>query len=232
MYRHLEHRLTHHMRPFLQRSLQIGLPQHRDRAASQGRDGRVCAAVLVRTGEEAAQGSAQDRRRNCCRHCRARGFREVRSCWRGIHQRPAERAQLLRLGGRPHDENTAGAAAVRARFWSSTPASIPTRPRTSGICATRSWATRSCACCAPPDTQSMCRTTSTTPACRLRMWSSAFVHLEKQSKAEIEQLAPASPHSTTTAGTSMRGCRSGTSRTRQNLQGSLADAACHRAGRQ
>ena len=26
--------------------------------------------------------------------------------------------------------------------WSSTPASIPTRLRTSGICATRSWATR------------------------------------------------------------------------------------------
>jgi hypothetical protein len=35
-----------------------------------------------------------------------------------------------------------------ARWWS-TPASIPTRPRTSAICATPSWATRLCACCAP-----------------------------------------------------------------------------------
>ena len=60
-----------------------------------------------------------------------------------------------------------------AKFWSSTPASIPTRRRTSDICATPFWAIRLCACCARPGTRSTCRTTSTTPACRWRTWWSA-----------------------------------------------------------
>ncbi len=37
------------------------------------------------------------------------------------------------------------------RFWSSTPASIPTRPRTSATCAMPSLATRSCGCCGRRD---------------------------------------------------------------------------------
>ena len=41
---------------------------------------------------------------------------------------------------------------------SSTPASIPTRPRTSAICATPSSATPSSACCAPPGKRSTFRT--------------------------------------------------------------------------
>ena len=44
-----------------------------------------------------------------------------------------------------------GAAArgdAARRSSSSTPTSIPTRPRTSAICAMRFWAIRSCACCA------------------------------------------------------------------------------------
>ena len=63
-----------------------------------------------------------------------------------------------------------------ARFWLSTPASIPTRRRTSATCATPFSATRSSACCAPPGTPSTCRTTSTTPACKSPMsWSASRV---------------------------------------------------------
>ena len=40
------------------------------------------------------------------------------------------------------------ATARRRRSSSSTPTSIRIKPRTSGICATRFWAIRSCACCA------------------------------------------------------------------------------------
>jgi len=56
--------------------------------------------------------------------------------------------------------------ARRRRSLSSTPTSIPTRPRTSAICATRRWATLLSACCGPSESASRCRTISTTPACR------------------------------------------------------------------
>ncbi len=58
-----------------------------------------------------------------------------------------------------------------AKFWLSTPASIPTRPRTSATCVTPFWAIPSYACYAPPATPSTSRTTSTTPAYRLLTWS-------------------------------------------------------------
>ncbi len=61
-------------------------------------------------------------------------------------------------------------------------ASIPTRPRTSAICAMPFLATRSFACCAPPATRSTCRTTSTTPACRSPMWWSASSRWRKNPK--------------------------------------------------
>ena len=48
-----------------------------------------------------------------------------------------------RAGGRPPPRRAESA-------WSSTPTSIPIRPRTSGICAMPRWATRSCACCGAP----------------------------------------------------------------------------------
>ncbi len=104
-----------------------------------------------------------------------------------------------------------------AKFWSSTPASIPTRPRTSAICATPFLAIPSCACCAPPDTRSTSRTTSTTPACRWPTWSSASI-AAGEAEVESRRLRNADRAqlraSTTTAGTSTRACRSGTSRTR------------------
>ncbi len=66
-----------------------------------------------------------------------------------------------------------------ARFWSSIPASIPTRPRISDICAMPSSATRLSGCCALRVGKSTFRTTSTTPACRWPMWWSAFSHREE-----------------------------------------------------
>ena len=65
-----------------------------------------------------------------------------------------------------HGHAAARSSARPKKSSSSTPTSIPTKPRTSAICATPSWATRSSACCAPPASASKCRTTSTTPASR------------------------------------------------------------------
>ena len=56
--------------------------------------------------------------------------------------------------------------------WSSTPASIPTRLRTSVICATPSSETRLSGCCVLPDSVSMYKTTLTTLGYRWPMWSS------------------------------------------------------------
>ena len=64
-----------------------------------------------------------------------------------LHQRPpGSRRVRLRRAARARRTSRSGNP---ARSSSSTPTSIPTKPRTSAICATRSWATRSCACCAP-----------------------------------------------------------------------------------
>ena len=86
--------------------------------------------------------------------------------------------KLDRAGGRATDRAATmspGDFGDRAIFirWSSTPASIPTRLRISVICATRFWATPLFACCGPPGSVWMCRTTSTTPASRSPTWWSA-----------------------------------------------------------
>ncbi len=72
--------------------------------------------------------------------------------------------------------------------WSSTRASIRTRLRISGTCATRFWATRLCGCCARPGNRWTCRTTSTTPACRLPMWWLDFCIWKAGRPAEVRAL--------------------------------------------
>ncbi len=78
------------------------------------------------------------------------------------------------------------------KFWSSTPASIPTRQRISGTCATRFWAIRSFVCCRPRARRLTCRTISITPACRWRMWWLAFFISRKRGRPTIEALIAAS----------------------------------------
>ena len=86
-------------------------------------------------------------------------------------------------GRRPDAPEAAAAEATRRNAWSSTPTSIPIRPRISAICAMPRWAIRLCGCCGAAGAAWRCRTTSTTPACRWRTWWSAFQHLEKKSAA-------------------------------------------------
>ncbi len=101
---------------------------------------------------------------------------------------------------------------LRARFWSSTRASIPTRQRTSGTCATPFSATHLFACCAMREGKSTFRTTSTTPACRwLTSWSASCT--SKRNLAQKSKPSPASRASTTTAGICMRAFHSGTRKT-------------------
>ena len=81
----------------------------------------------------------------------------------------------------------------RARSWSSTPASTPTRLRTSAICATQSLAIPSFACCAAAghtvDIQNYIDNTGVQVADVVV----GFVHLECQSKEEIEELISRTP---------------------------------------
>jgi hypothetical protein len=104
-------------------------------------------------------------------------------------------------GRRRHDPNVDRDAVVQAdsrgrhrppaaRSSSSTPTSIPTKPRTSATCATPCWATPSSACCARAATTSRCRTTSTTPACRWPTWWWASISSKRKRPAEVAALMP------------------------------------------
>ncbi len=84
-----------------------------------------------------------------------------------LHQHPPGSRRVCGAAAR---RGRSAAKARARRSSSSTPTSIRTRRRTSGICATPRWATRSCACCARAAIRWRCRTTSTTPACRWPMW--------------------------------------------------------------
>ncbi len=72
-----------------------------------------------------------------------------------------------------------------ARSSSSTPISIPTKRRISGICATPCWVIRSPGCCARAAAMLKCRTISTTRACRLRTWWRDFISSKKKPAADV-----------------------------------------------
>ena len=79
-------------------------------------------------------------------------------------------------------------AKPRQRSSSSTPISIPTRPRTSGICATRSWAIRSSACCAPPGDNVEVQNYIDNTGVQVADVVVGFQHLEKKSPDEVRAL--------------------------------------------
>ena len=93
-----------------------------------------------------------------------------RSSWRRISQfflRP--RRIFYRRTHGVHAETRRPPVPTHPRQSSSTPPSTRTKPRTSATCATRCWATPSCASFAMPAGTSRFRITSTTPASRSRM---------------------------------------------------------------
>ncbi len=104
----------------------------------------------------------------------------------------------------------AGRQAVMARRRragkpsSSTPASTRTRPRTSGTCATRSWATRSRACCATAGRRVEVQNYIDNTGVQVADVVLGFLHLEKKSLAEVQSARPKPRNSIISAGISIR----------------------------
>ncbi len=127
------------------------------------------------------------------------GFEKLEVAGRGLHQRPAEARRCSACAGKRHSGRRARVTRARApptsaaRFWWSTPRSIPTRPRTSGICATRFWAIRFVrllrAAGHVVDIQNYIDNTGVQVADVVV----GFIELEKKSKAEIAELIATDP---------------------------------------
>jgi hypothetical protein len=196
------------------------------RAAQAERFRRTGRARRLPVGQAIEAAAAQDRRGTGRRDGRDSGCLGAGSGRQRIHQHPLRPRRLW-----------AGAARSRAaepprrpaRSSSSTPTSIPTRRRTSGICATPSGRHLSCACCARAASASRCRTTSTTPACRWPMWWRAFITSNTRRPPRSGAYRKTPPcASTISAGTYTRALRHIT-RTPRIARVAQRDAARHRS---
>ena len=80
------------------------------------------------------------------------------------------------------------AFAPGAKFWSNTPASIPTRPPTSGTCGMPFWAIRSCACFRFQGENVEIQNYIDNTGVQVADVVVGFFHLEKKSLKEVEAL--------------------------------------------
>ena len=210
MYRHLERRLAQHVRDFLLRAYGLDLPRIAIEQPPKVEFGEYALPLAFELAKKLRKAPRKIAEEILAGIGPIEGFEKLEVAGAGYINARVNRAALAaRVAA---GSNSRRSKSRLARFWSSTPASIPTRPRTSAICATPSWEILLSACYARRSAQSMSRTTSTTPVRKLPTWSSVSC-IWRKNRAPRSSNSPASRASTTTAGISTPASRSGTRRT-------------------
>ena len=165
MYRHLERRLAQHVREFLRRTYDLDLAKiviEQPPKVEFGEYALPLAFELAKKLRKAPRKIAEEIVNGIGP---IPGFEKLELAGAGYINARLKREELAAALDRRR--KAARRAFLPARFWLSTPASIPTRPPMWDICATPFSATRLSGCCGLRAEKWTSRTTSTTPACRL-----------------------------------------------------------------
>ena len=163
MYRHLERRLAHQIRDFLRRAYVLDLPQIVIEQPPRVELGEYALPLAFDLAKKLRKPPRKIAEEIVAGIGPIEGFEKLELAGAGYINARVKREQLA--AALAADENP-NADVPAGKFWSSIPASIPTRPPTSATCAMPSWATLLSACCILRAGKWISRTTSTIPACK------------------------------------------------------------------
>ena len=189
MYRHLERRLVEHLREFLRRTYALEIANIVVEQPPKIEFGEYALPIAFELARKLRKAPRKIAEEIVAGVGAIPGFEKFEVAGGGYINVRVNRAELAT------DARRRSISQPRtfppAKCWSSIPASIPTRRRTSGICATPFSAIHSSACCALRAGKWTSRTTSTTPECRLPTWWLDSCTSRRSPAPQIEALAAA-----------------------------------------